>query len=57
LAFPETNTCGTQIAPGATCTISISFLPLYRGPISTLAVINGANNAVWQQIQLTGTGI
>jgi len=57
LAFPETNTCGTQIAPGATCTISISFLPLYQGPISTLAVIDGPDGAVWQQIQLTGTGI
>src|SRR5581483_10044737 len=42
LAFPETNTCGTQIAPGATCTISVSFLPLYQGPISTLTVINRA---------------
>jgi hypothetical protein len=52
----QTNTCGTQIGPGATCTISITFEPVLKGMRSAAAVINGPGGAVWQQVQLTGTG-
>jgi nitrogenase molybdenum-iron protein alpha/beta subunit len=54
--YSQTNTCGTQINPGATCTISITFDPVVKGIRSALAVINGPGGAVWQQVQLTGTG-
>jgi hypothetical protein len=52
----ETNTCGSQINPGAACTVSITFEPIFRGTRSALMVINGPGGAVWQQVQLTGTG-
>ncbi len=54
--FVETNTCGSQISPGASCTFSIIFEPLFKGSRPALAVINGPSGAVWQQISLTGTG-
>jgi FG-GAP-like repeat/Cep192 domain 4/Abnormal spindle-like microcephaly-assoc'd, ASPM-SPD-2-Hydin len=55
--YSETNTCGSQINPGATCTISVTFDPIFKGTRSALAVINGPGGAVWQQVPLTGTGI
>jgi len=55
--FSETNTCGTQINAGASCTISVTFAPAFKGPQGAMVVISGPNGAVWQQIQLTGTGI
>jgi hypothetical protein len=54
--YSETNTCGTQINPGATCTISITFDPGLKGTRSAAAVINGPGGVVWQHVQLTGTG-
>jgi len=55
--YLETNTCGSQLDPGASCTISISFDPAFKGTRSALVVINGPGGAVWQQVQVTGTGI
>jgi large repetitive protein len=54
--YSETNTCGTQINPGASCTISVTFDPIFKGTRSAVAVINGPSSALWQQVQLTGTG-
>jgi hypothetical protein len=54
--YSQTNTCGSQINAGATCTISITFEPLTKGTWTATAVISGPGGAVWQQIQLIGTG-
>ncbi|HZP62669.1 MAG TPA: FG-GAP-like repeat-containing protein [Terriglobales bacterium] len=54
--YVETNTCGSQLDAGATCTISISFGPGFGGTITATAVINGPGGALWQQVPVTGKG-
>ena len=54
--YVQTNTCGSQLDAGATCTISISFAPGFKGTITALAVINGPGGALWQQVPVTGKG-
>lgn len=54
--YLETNTCGKQIAPGATCTVSITFFPQAKGTRTASTEITGPNNAEWQGIALTGSG-
>ena len=54
--YVETNTCGSQLDAGATCTISISFGPGFGGTITAVAVINGPDGALWQQVPVTGKG-
>ena len=48
--------CGTMLAAGASCTISVTFSPLQAGPLTgTLSINdNGANSP--QTISLSGTG-
>lgn len=55
--YLQTNTCGTQIGPGATCTISITFEPAAKGTRTALGQINGPTTIVWQSVSVTGTGI
>jgi hypothetical protein len=55
--YSQTNTCGSQINAGATCTISVTFAPITKGTRAALAQINGPGGVVWQAVQLTGTGI
>jgi FG-GAP-like repeat/Abnormal spindle-like microcephaly-assoc'd, ASPM-SPD-2-Hydin/FG-GAP repeat len=54
--YSEANTCGTQINPGATCTISVTFQPTSTGTRTATAEVNGPNGVVWQAVPLTGTG-
>jgi hypothetical protein len=55
-SFVETTTCGTTLAPAATCTISVSFKPLLAGALT--ATLNLADSTVGspQKITLSGTG-
>jgi len=55
--FSQTNTCGSQVAAGATCTISVVFTP--SALHSRSATLTIADNAVPspQTISLLGTGI
>jgi hypothetical protein len=54
--FAQTNTCGQSLAPGATCTIQITFKPAITGPrLATLQVLDSAPSSP-QSIPLTGTG-
>jgi phospholipase C len=54
--FAESNTCGSSLGPGASCTISISFTPTARGSRSgTLVITDGDMNGP-QTIALSGTG-
>jgi hypothetical protein len=54
--FAETNTCGTSVAAGANCTISITFDPL--GPNTRTATVSISDNASGspQTVPLTGVG-
>jgi len=54
--FAETNTCGSSIAVGASCTASVSFSPTATGAASgTLTVASNATDASLT-VALTGTG-
>jgi hypothetical protein len=54
--FTQTNTCGTSIAAGAQCTITVTFTPTDGVPYSgTVTVTDSASNSP-QTITLTGTG-
>ena len=54
--FSQTNTCGSSLAAGANCTISVTFTPATTGTLT--ASISIADNASGspQTISLTGTG-
>jgi len=54
--FSETNTCGTQIGPGGSCTISVTFAPLRTGNRTAKAQITDTGGGSPQQVPLTGTG-
>ena len=51
------ETCPTPVLPGATCSISLDFIPTAIGPRSAYLVVNNtsANSVIW--ILLTGTGL
>ncbi len=53
--FTESSTCGTQLAAGATCAISVVFVPTASGSATgTLAVTDAART---QTVALAGTGL
>ncbi len=53
----QTNTCGNSLAAGATCTISISWVPSAAGSMSgSITVTDSAANSP-QTVSLTGTGV
>ena len=54
--FAETNTCGSSIAAGASCTVSVTFKPTAAGAASgSLTVASNATNPSLT-VALTGTG-
>jgi hypothetical protein len=54
--FGQTNTCGTSIAAGATCSVSVTFRPTATGARSgTLTLASNATNPALS-VALTGTG-
>ena len=54
--FSQTNTCGTSIAAGASCTVSVSFRPVASGTRTGSLTVssNATNNPL--TVGLTGTG-
>ncbi|MFZ0318217.1 MAG: choice-of-anchor D domain-containing protein [Candidatus Sulfotelmatobacter sp.] len=52
--FSETNTCGSSVAAGASCTISVKFSPAAAGKQSGMLTI--IDSAGTQAVPLTGTG-
>ena len=55
-AFAQTNTCGTSVAAGANCTISITFTPAASGSLAaSLAITDNATGSP-QNVSLSGTG-
>jgi len=52
--FAETNTCGSSVAAGGNCTISVTFTPTSTGALSgTLSVVDAVGT---QTVTLSGTG-
>jgi hypothetical protein len=54
--FAETNTCGSTIAPGANCAISVTFTPASTGPRTGSVTISDTAVDSPQTVSLTGTG-
>jgi hypothetical protein len=52
--FPESNNCGTSLAAGATCTITVSFAPTSGGGAGATLDVNGGGAD--QAVSLGGTG-
>ena len=52
--FAETNTCGSSLSAGASCTISVTFTPTTTGTLSgTLSVVDSVGT---QTVALSGAG-
>jgi trimeric autotransporter adhesin len=56
LTFLETNTCGSQLAAGASCTISVQFKPKKTGPFGATLNVGDNGGGSPQTVALTGTG-
>jgi len=54
--FLETDTCGSQIAPGASCSIKITFSPRKKGACSAFVQIEDDGGGSPQEPRLAGTG-
>jgi hypothetical protein len=54
--YTQVNTCGTTIAAGATCTITVTFAPTASGASSGSITITDSAVTSPQTITLTGTG-
>ena len=54
--FAQTNTCGSSIASGARCTISVTFTPTGTGTQTGVVTITDSATNSPQKINLTGTG-
>lgn len=55
--FAETNNCGTSLAAGGSCTISVTFTPGAKGTIyGAVSIRDSASNSP-QVLNLTGSGI
>jgi hypothetical protein len=52
----SSNTCGTTLAPGASCTISVTFTPSTTGTLSAVLAINDSAANTPQNVALAGVG-
>jgi hypothetical protein len=55
-SYAQTNTCGTPVAAGGNCTITVTFMPAAEGSLpATLTITDNAANSP-QMVSLAGTG-
>jgi hypothetical protein len=54
--FAQTNTCGSSVASGASCTISVTFTPMKQGSRSAAVSIHDNGGGSPQTVSLAGTG-
>jgi hypothetical protein len=54
--FTETNTCGTSVAAGASCTITVTFKPTASGLRTADVSVTDGGGGSPQTVALTGTG-
>lgn len=55
--FAQTNNCGTSVAAGSSCSISVTFDPTATGPRKASVTVNDNAPGSPQSISLTGTGV
>jgi len=55
--YSETNSCGTSLASGASCTIAVTFTPTTTGILSGTITVTDSASSGTQTIPLSGTGI
>jgi Bacterial Ig-like domain (group 2)/Cep192 domain 4 len=53
-AYTESDNCGTSLAGGSSCTVSVIFTPTVTGSSSGSLSVQGSNNS--QSVRLSGTG-
>ena len=56
LDYSQTNTCGSQIGPGASCKVNVTFAPNAKGTRTAVADINDNGGGSPQGVLLSGTG-
>jgi hypothetical protein len=54
-AFSQTNTCGTSVAAGGSCTITATFRPLGIGGFSGDVSVSDSGGGIPQQVPLSGS--
>ena len=55
-AFAQTNTCGTSVPAGGTCTISVTFTPTLKVAYNATLYVYDNGGASPQTVALSGTG-
>jgi hypothetical protein len=55
-SYSATNTCGSLIAPGASCTVSVTFAPTTTGTRSAVLNLKDSGGGSPQTVSLSGTG-
>jgi hypothetical protein len=55
--FSQTNTCGSSVAAGASCTLSVTFKPTAAGTRTGAVTITDNASPATQTVSLTGTGV
>ena len=55
--FSQNNNCPATLAPGANCTVNVTFAPTTRGAKNALLNVNVAAPATNAPVTLTGTGL
>jgi hypothetical protein len=54
--FSQTNNCGAALAAGASCTISVTFTPLTKGPLTANLTVADTGGASPQKVPVSGNG-
>jgi len=54
--FTQTNTCGSSVAPGGSCTITVKFTPKSKGPLTGKVSVTDNAPGSPQTVALSGTG-
>jgi hypothetical protein len=57
IPFSQTSTCVGNLAPAATCQVSVSFTPTQLGPATGILSVTFSGKGSPQSVGLTGTGI
>jgi hypothetical protein len=57
LPYTQSNTCGSSLATGATCTINVTFAPTTEGDFTNIVSITDNANGSPQTVTLSGKGI
>jgi len=55
--FTQTNTCGTSLAVGSTCVISVTFAPTVAGALTASVSVSDGAAASPQTVALSGTAV